>query len=72
LRADKEVVLVAVSQCGYALQWASSVLKADKEVVLAAVCNWGYALKWASSELQVDKEVLRCAADSRARLTGAE
>ena len=42
-QADKEVVLVAVTQHGEALKWASPLLKADKEVVLAAVNEDGLA-----------------------------
>jgi hypothetical protein len=34
--ADREVVLVAVAQVGYALRYASAELKADREVVLVA------------------------------------
>jgi hypothetical protein len=41
LKADKEVVLAAVTQNGNALQYASEDLKADKEVVLAAVTQNG-------------------------------
>ena len=36
LKADKYVVLKAVSQWGYALRYADPSLKADKEVVMAA------------------------------------
>ena len=37
LRAVKEVVLAAVTEDGWALQFASVELRADKDVVLAAV-----------------------------------
>ena len=37
IRGDKEIVLAAVQQCGYALQHASEVLRNNKEIVLAAV-----------------------------------
>jgi hypothetical protein len=58
LKKDKEVVLAAVKQDGYALQYASEELKKDKEVVLAAVKQNGYALKYASEELKKDKEFM--------------
>ena len=38
---DKEVVLAAVQQNGYALQYASKELQNDREVVLAAVKQGG-------------------------------
>lgn len=34
---DREVVLAAVNENGYALQFASDELRADRDVVLAAV-----------------------------------
>jgi hypothetical protein len=37
LKSDKDVVLVAVEQFGYALRFASDELKNDKGVVLVAV-----------------------------------
>ena len=36
-QADKEVVLAAVAEDGYALQHAAAEMQADTEVVLAAV-----------------------------------
>ena len=44
LRSDKEIVMAAVTQNGYALLYADASLKADKEVVMAAVTQNGYAL----------------------------
>ena len=37
LQADKQIVLAAVRENGYALRFATKELQADKEVVLAAV-----------------------------------
>ena len=51
------MVLAAVAQNGYALQWASTALKADKDVVLAAVTSFGEALQEATPELQANEEV---------------
>ena len=58
LRADKEVVLVAVAKDRYesALGYASNELKDDKAVVLA-VTRDGRALKYASIALKADMEV---------------
>ena len=44
LRADREVVLAAVAECGGALRYASKALRNDREVVLTAVAKHGYAL----------------------------
>ena len=57
-RADREFVLDAVANDGYALEHASDELKADREVVLAVVINYGYALQYASDELRADREVV--------------
>ena len=61
LKADKEVVMAAVTNNGNALQYASPELKADKEVVMATVTNNGFALRFASPELKADKEVVMVA-----------
>ena len=47
---DKDVVLAAVAQYGFALtlQDAAPAMKEDKDVVLAAVAQNGYALKYAA------------------------
>ncbi len=61
VKANKEMVIAAVKQNGYALQNASDEMKADKEVVLAAVKEHGYALEYASDEMKADKEVVLAA-----------
>jgi len=43
---DKEVVMAAVKNHGYALEFASPSLKEDKEVVMAAVRNDGSAIQF--------------------------
>lgn len=58
IQADREVVLIAVSQKGSALQFASEALKADKEVVWAAVAQHGPALRFADASLRDDEEVV--------------
>jgi len=56
---DKEVVMAAVRNRGYALQFASPRLKEDKEVVLAALRNAGSAIQFASPTLQKDPDVIK-------------
>ena len=48
LKADREIVLAAITRHGNHLCYASEDLKADREIVLAAVTNDGYALHYAS------------------------
>ena len=47
LRENKNIVLHAVSNTGYALNYASNELKADKDVVLAAIHSGPEILKYA-------------------------
>ena len=64
LKADKEVVMVAVSNAGHALLYATDELKADKEVVLATVNNYGPALLFATDKFKADKEVVLAAVNN--------
>jgi hypothetical protein len=65
LKADKEVVLLAVALYGRALQWASQQLRDDKEVALAAVKQDPFVLNWASESLRKDKEFVIAAIKSQ-------
>ena len=56
---DKEVVLAAVKNNGYALQFASPSMKEDKEVVMSAVRNDGSAIQFASGKLRFDHDVIK-------------
>ena len=56
---DKEVVMAAVKNHGYALEFASPSLKKDKEVVMSAVRNDGSAIQFASGQLRFDHEVIK-------------
>ena len=61
LRADREVVLAAVRNCGYqgfTLSIASAELRSDRAVVVAAVSRCGQALQWAAPALRADREVV--------------
>ena len=61
LKADKEIVLIAVKSYGSDLKYADKILQADKEIVLAAVKQDGYALEYADKKLQADKKVVLAA-----------
>ena len=57
LRSDREVVLSAVRNSGYALRFASKTLRDDKDFVLAVVSHSGEELQYASTKLRGDKDV---------------
>ena len=52
---NREVVLAAVREWGYALKHAAEPLRADREVVRAAVQQSGLALMDAAAPLQADE-----------------
>ena len=58
LKADREIVLNALSQSWIALRYASDDLKGDREIVLEAVAQNWQALQWASRGLKGDREVV--------------
>ena len=60
-RQNREIVLAAVQQDGYALGVVSEKFKNDKEIVLAAVQNHGLALLFASKELKGNRDVVLAA-----------
>eukprot|EP00971_Amphidinium_carterae_P041300 810826-Amphidinium_carterae.1 len=55
LRSDREVVLKAVAQCGWALRHAAETLKSNREVVLTAVGQTHFALQYAADVLLEDE-----------------
>ena len=61
LRADREIILKAVSTHGESLMYASSALKNDREVVLTAVKESGLSIKYASELLKRDRELVLAA-----------
>ena len=65
LASDKEFVLHAVEQDGFALQFACKELQSDKEVVIKAVRQHGYALRFACDTLKGDREVVMQAIKQR-------
>ena len=58
VKQDKEIVLTAVKQTGWALEYADKTLKKDKEIVLAAVKQDGFALEYADESLRKDPDIL--------------
>ena len=60
----REIVMLAVSNDGAALQWAHRRLRRDRGVVLAAVRSHGLALEFAGQGLRDDCEVVRAAVHS--------
>ena len=61
LRGDREIVMTAVSQSGWTLQYASKELRGDREVVMTAVSRSGWVLQFAAEELRGDREVVMTA-----------
>ena len=59
--ADRELVLIAVRTCGFALGVTADELGDDREVVMAAVTNDGDALEWASDRLRADRDIVKAA-----------
>jgi len=58
MRENRDVVLAAVREGGWRLQYAGEAALADREVVLVAVSNCGDALQYASEELRRDRQVV--------------
>lgn len=77
LRDDRGIVLIAVQNQGYALNYASKRLQGDKEIVRIAVRQDGLLILYASHQLQHDKDVvldslLQCDEKSTFRLLTAQ
>ena len=58
LMGDKEIVLAAILQGGFALQYASEDLRGDRALVSAAVDANGHALNYAAENLKSDIEIV--------------
>ena len=65
LSSDKEVVLLAVSKDGHAVQFASDDLKSDRDVAIAAVSKDGHAIRYLSNNMKSDREIAMAAVTSR-------
>jgi len=61
IRANREVVIGAVREDGYLLQFAAAELKADREIVLIAVRQNGNSLSCVAPELHADHEIVLAA-----------
>ncbi len=55
---DREIVEIAVSQNGLALEYASDELRADREIVIKAISQDGSALYYASRKYRNDREIV--------------
>ena len=57
-KGDRETVMTAVSQSGWALEFATEELKGDRKIVMAALSRGaGLALRFATEELKGDAEM---------------
>jgi len=61
LQADRDIVKLVVSKCGWELEYASRELRADREIVEIAVSNYGFSLQFATLKLRADKEIVEIA-----------
>jgi len=59
--ADRKMILAAVTNSGYSLQYASQDLKNDKEIVMAAAMSDPAALMFAGEAFKNDPDCLRSA-----------
>lgn len=64
---DREIVLAACHQSGWALKHAAPELQADREVALVAVRKQGMALQHVAAELAADSEVVLSAVEECGR-----
>ena len=53
-----EIVVAAVRDDGYALQYAAAESRADREVALIAVCHNPFALQFVAEGLRADREIV--------------
>ena len=58
LKADRGIVIAAVSKDGHCLMDAHATLRADFDVVKISVSESGNALHWASPQLQADVDLM--------------
>ena len=61
LKADKDIVLVAVKKYEHALEYASQELRDDKEFMLELVSADGHLLRYVSEDLKADKNIVLAA-----------
>ena len=58
LKSDREIILAAVKESVYNLEYASEELRGDKEIVTIAIMGEGCCLKYASEELKGNREIV--------------
>lgn len=54
----RDIVLLAVKEDGWILEYCDNILNKDKEIVLTAGKNWQYVFDYIDDELRKDKEVM--------------
>ncbi len=55
------MILAAVTQNGWVLQYAAEEFKADKDIVLAAVTRYASVLEYAAEDLKANREIVLAA-----------
>ena len=63
MRNNREVVMAAVQQNGFALEYASAEMQNDREIVMAAVQQTVYALYYASDKMKNNRDVVMAAVE---------
>lgn len=66
--SEWSIVLIAVQQDGWAIQYASDEPKNGKEVVMAAIQQNGEAIRWDSDSLKDNKEIVLVSVKKRVML----
>ena len=61
LKNNHKVILAAVKEDGYALEYTTNELKGNREIVLAAVEENAFALQYATDELKDNREIVLAA-----------
>ena len=61
LQKDREIVMAAVKQNGWALQYADKSLQKDRKIVMAAVKQDSNTLQYADESLQKDRKIVMAA-----------
>ena len=61
-KRDREIVISAINQIVFSIEFAPGDLWGDRDVVMTAVNQNGWALEFASEDLQGDKNIVMTAA----------
>ena len=58
LRRDRELVMAAGNNLGFALEFASEDFQRDRDIVMAAVKQYGLALEFSSEDFKRDENIV--------------